>query len=371
MAAEGSDGLVQNCGALLRKYWENSLISQTSPILEPPKLCQLISDSVNSKTISYRYVLPTQLIAKVANSSLDCRCIQVSRRGTGNFDARSICKKVIVPFDKDNEEVLGGSPEPYVNNPLRVPEISSSHRSGQKDKDGWDKLCVLLETVERKNDPEFTESMLKKTLAEIYKRLSQTKVTYPIPRRVSLGQVLALIAQFQSIPSGGDHLLAVTAALMEIAGKKFGLWTTAKRSMINASDRASGNIADIECRDAKGNIVLPLEVKARQLKESDIAEKLSMIKTRSIVEFIFLSDGIVPTDTTKINQMIANEFAAGYNIHVMDFRVLARAILTLISECDRRDLLLYVGKQLDTYSDISSRRKWAELLAKLTSLTTS
>jgi hypothetical protein len=44
-----------------------------------------------------------------------------------------------------NERVLGGSPEPYVNNPLRVPGITAAYRNAQKQKTDWDKLVAVLD----------------------------------------------------------------------------------------------------------------------------------------------------------------------------------------------------------------------------------
>lgn len=83
----------------------------------PQNIRDAIKRSVNSKGKTYRYVLPTQLIAKAVNPTLDCRSVQATSGLNGAFDARSVCDEVIVPFDRDNENVLGGSTEPYANVP--------------------------------------------------------------------------------------------------------------------------------------------------------------------------------------------------------------------------------------------------------------
>jgi hypothetical protein len=89
--------------------------------IDDPRLIKAVSTSVNSSTKTFRYVLPTQLLSKLADPSLDSRCLQSQRGGQGAFDARSVAKLVIAPFDQNNENVLGGSEDPYVSNPLRVP----------------------------------------------------------------------------------------------------------------------------------------------------------------------------------------------------------------------------------------------------------
>ncbi|MBM3315311.1 restriction endonuclease, SacI family, partial [candidate division WOR-3 bacterium] len=89
------------------------------------KLLAAIRASVHSRTKSYVYVLPTQLLAKLVQPRADARCLQAKRGGRGAFDARTLCHSVVVRFDQGHENVLGGSAEPYVNNPLRVPELTS------------------------------------------------------------------------------------------------------------------------------------------------------------------------------------------------------------------------------------------------------
>ena len=40
--------------------------------------------------------------------------------------------RVIVPFDQANFCVLGGAPEPYANNPLRIPGVTAAFAGAQK-----------------------------------------------------------------------------------------------------------------------------------------------------------------------------------------------------------------------------------------------
>ena len=70
--------------------------------------------------------------------SRDAHSLQAGYDVADSFDARTIAHDVIVPFDRANQRVLGGSPEPYVNNPLRVPAVTAEYRSAQKHKDEWD-----------------------------------------------------------------------------------------------------------------------------------------------------------------------------------------------------------------------------------------
>lgn len=362
----------ERCKEVLSESWI-SLTAELSQnpsynIVAPEKFRQAIQRSVNSSTKSYRYVLTTQLLPKVVDPSLDCRCIQAGRGKKGDFDARSVCDKVVVPFERENHNVLGGAPEPYVNNPLRVPEISVEYRGRQKNKKGWDDLIFVLEEVEKSQGSDFTTQVFRQTLIEIYRRLSIIQVTYPVPKRISLKRVQQLINSYLSAPSGGERVLTLVAALMEIIGERFGLFPEVHRRTITAADKPSGLVADIECRDSAGNIVLAVEVKDRELVFNHIAVKLPDMRSKRVSEILYIvQQGIREQNHKKIEELVDREFASGQNIYVfenvLDF---CSGILALVGEDGRRKFLERVGANLDRYgAAIQHRTDWANLLSKV------
>lgn len=197
-----SQDVVTEASAILSRVWNeiHELAGQghLQNWLQDDVLVESIRSAVNSRTKSYRYVLPTQIASKLANPSLDSRCLQVARGGPGAFDARTVAHTVIVPFDQANDNVLGGSLEPYVNNPLRVPEISDKYRSAQKNQIDWDHLCTVLSAIEERQDTVFTELVFKQVLTEIYRRLAEVHVVYPAPIRINLNKSIGLIESFFS-----------------------------------------------------------------------------------------------------------------------------------------------------------------------------
>ncbi len=52
----------------------------------------------------------------------------------------------------------------------------------------------------------------------------------------------------------------------------------------------------------------------------------------------------------------------GQNIYELDLLRFLPSFLILFGEAGRREFLMNIGKTLDEYSDIKSRRNWAELL---------
>lgn len=335
--------------------------------LPEQKLVKAIALSINSKTKTYRYILPTQIISKIVDPALDSHCIQASRGGHGAFDARTIAHGIIVPFDQANENVLGGSQEPYVSNPLRVPEVSARYRKPQKDKATWDQLCVVLDAVEKKSDSQFTQLVFRQVLTEVYRRLSTVRVLYPAPRRVSLHKAMEVIQIFLSNHSGGDRLLALSSALFTVIGSRFGLYAEVKRGKITAADQASGMLADLECVTKDGRIIFAVEVKDRQLTTSQLRAKVRSIREKQVSEIFFVAtQGTIPSEHSAIKSLIEHEFASGQNVYVTDLEALSRVALALVGEHGRRDFLIETSAQLEKYrSDITHRREWAAILEKL------
>ena len=171
-----------------------------------------IEQILQSSTKTYHYVLPTQILAKMVDPSLDSRIVQKKQAGPGAFDARSLNKKVIVPFDRENYNVLGGAPEPYVNKPLRLEMISSEKTVDQKSKKDWEALVDVLTWVQ--DNPELIETTYLAVLSLIYGRLGSHKITYSIPNRISLKRTIGLIDSFLADVSGGDRFAALATALL-------------------------------------------------------------------------------------------------------------------------------------------------------------
>jgi hypothetical protein len=324
-----------------------------------------IRAAVNSSTRTYRYVLPTQLVAKVADPLVDAQSLQASSGQDGAFDARTIAHKIIVPFDQQNEKVLGGSPEPYVNNPVRLPRVSEEFRNPQKNKKDWDHLVAVLSAVQEANDPGFAQIVLQQVLGEIYLRLSATRVTYPAPLRVSHADTLRLVDTFLAESSGGDRLLAITSALFAILGKRFSLFAEVRRRTITTPDAPSGMLADLECVTEGGTVVLVVEVKDRLLAVTELRSTMDKIRERQIAEiFVIAQQGL--EDVSATHQEVGREFAVGHNVYIMPIKPLAIGVLALIGETGRQGFLREVARNLDEYrSDIRHRRAWAELLAAL------
>jgi hypothetical protein len=279
------------------------------------------------------------------------------------WDARSLGSKVVAPFNRKQENVLGTSNNPYVGNPMRIPRMVRDDPS-KKDVVGWNTLVDVLEQVESRGRTDFTEGVFRQILLEIFRRQKSLQFTYPLPPRISLENAFSLAHRFLEQKSGGDRGLALCGALFDAIGIHFSIYEKVDRARINASDEAVGQAADLECVNAQGEVVSAIEVKERTLTPTDVEGTLRKCRKRKIKKDIFFTAPTVKkTDQSAISERIARAFASGQNLYVFDFFDLARSVLSLGGEHIRTTFLQKVGEHLDSWNTQPSHRQaWKNLL---------
>ena len=182
----------------------------------------------------------------------------------GRWDARSFCSASVVPWVTESGQVLGTSPDPYVNNPLRRTRLDGGHEP-VRNRDLWGSLVAVLAEVQQRDDPEFTESRLRACLVSLASVYRQLAVEFEVPQRISLGATAGLVADFLGEPSGGERPQIVAAALMRTIAERFGLFDEIVRLGINEADSAADSPGDILCY-FEGALVLAVEVKDRAVE---------------------------------------------------------------------------------------------------------
>jgi hypothetical protein len=287
------------------------------------------------------------------------------RRGEADetqWDARSLGSRIVAPFNRRQENVLGASNDPYVGNAMRIPRMIRND-SSKRDIAGWNRLIDLLELVQKKNDRQFTEAVFREVLLAIHRRQRTLRFDYSVPPRVSLITAIEISRLFLADKSGGDRALALAGALFDVIGVQFGLFEKVNRARINASDEASGQSADLECVNKQGEIVMAVEVKDRALSLVDVEGTITKTRNRKIREVFFTAPKIESTAAANIEQRIAAAFASGQNLYTFEFSDLARAVLALGGEKARTLFLQKVGEHLDVWNTQPRHRQaWKSLL---------
>lgn len=149
---------------------------------------------VNSGVLSIRYAIMTQMLGKIADGNRSLLSLQLGTgESPGAWDARSFCTSVIVPWVADNHAVLGKSPDPYVNNPLRRPRLDEGTHQ-LRNKEEWDALVEFLAPLDAGGRIKLEAAFIR-CLESVARRLAAQSFEYQIPIRVSLPQILETLSR--------------------------------------------------------------------------------------------------------------------------------------------------------------------------------
>jgi len=247
--------------ALLKHYWKEIIDIPEEELekrdfIRDESLKEKIRGILKGKTISYRYALLTQLLAKVMNPSLNALVLQKQSILPGAFDARSFCRKVIVKFESESlKNILGGSHDPYVNKPLRYSEISLEHEKHIKNVEGWKALYKLLSSVQE--NPSLAESMLKQALLEIRRELlrleREKRLIESRKPHITLSQLKEILREFLSERSLGVRPQVVVYSLLQTLNAKTGYFAD-----IFVAERQRSQINMLKGATSTNSLVIPL-----------------------------------------------------------------------------------------------------------------
>ena len=345
----------------LRALWAETLEEEALQIDEG------IDELINCDVVSIRYALLTQLVGKFCDAGRDALSIQRGEAETadaaGRWDARSFCKDNVVPWVAETGQVLGTSPDPYVNNPLRRPRLDAGYEP-RRDRPQWDKLTKILQEVQTQDNLEFTEQQLRRCLASLMHKYNALNVQFDVPQRISLEATVNLVDQYMAAPSGGERPQIIVAALMRIVGNRFGLFDRVSRQAINEADAASNRPGDVICFQGDEQ-VFAVEVKDRALELSDVETVIVKARRNNVTEVLF-ANSIIREDDGAIDERVQREFGLGINIYELEIGALLRVVLTIAGEDSRTEFLEIVGEELnERVTQPSHKIAWQELLLRL------
>lgn len=182
----------------------------------PPNHASQIETIILGSHKTYKYVLVTNLLAKAVCQQANALCLQAGAKMRGAFDPRSLCHKVVVPFERDHlAGALGASNEPYLNKPARFTHLDKSNAV----RDGNDRhiLETLISVAKCVNhvgpvlaraDLSYCFHLLERVIAN--NELLQTVHTIVTP---DLIDIYAFISRFVSESLEGETCATVVGAV--------------------------------------------------------------------------------------------------------------------------------------------------------------
>lgn len=283
---------------------------------------------------TFRYILFTALLAKASDSNINTLSLQANADILGAYDARSLCHKTVVPFEKNYlEGALGNANEPYLNKPARFPTISKDNpvRAG-RDRILLEMLCDELPKI---NDSESAYLSLVIALQIlIEKRDSKVSTKSLVNNLENKGHadILALLNTLLDIPSQGEMLIISVATTL----KYFYRNDASVRIEVhkaNQSGASSKEISDIDIY--KNNKVLSLfELKDKPFNQSDILHAIFKSRNADCTSMNFIAGRKATWDAEDISILQEELFADGFILNLATVDNFIYTLLELVDEYD-------------------------------------
>lgn len=249
------------------------------------KICEILRGP--HKT--YRYILVTALLAKATNDEINILSLQKGDGKDGKYDARSLCHKVLVPFETLRlPGSLGSSNEPFLNKPARFVSLSLTNavRRG-KDLQTLSDVIDILSDIS--NSPE-AYRYLKSALSTM-KEISKEYVS-----KYSVGDTLIDISEFSQLVL--DYIYTITEHSLEgevcplivaqleqmYLGKDFKV----EPHKVNQSGSSSKEIGDIDIYDKNKKLLYSIEVKDKDFSKQDIVHAITKFKQADLNTSLFV-----------------------------------------------------------------------------------
>lgn len=261
----------------LEKAWKKTDVATVSA---PPYHLQMIQE-IMAGQVTFKYILVTGLLAKLTNPKAHPRSLQAGSSLQGAYDARSLCHKVVVGFEKTKGNLFGLSNEPFLNKPARHEQHDKNNKQ-LKDK----RLATLTHDVleaARIAKPRDVEAMLVSVL-RIGKEQSASQVTASVDVDANLRHVTTFVHRFLEKADRGSRLVVVAGAFVALLSPAH----TVKVYNPTASDKFGKTLGDVEIFNEGGALVSAYECKHRPLNLDDVKHGIKKAKDGGIPEYVFV-----------------------------------------------------------------------------------
>ena len=279
---------------------------------------------------TYRYICFTALLAKVCAPSIHMRAIQSGSKLKGAYDARSLCHKVVVPFEKDVlAGRLGDSNEPYLNKPARCLSIEKDNPvKGRTDRELLFCLYDLLEELNN-STPEMQKEAFQYAFSLVMQRpvRDSNEISLPEIEQSSL-EINGKINDFLARSYEGEAPVAVMWALLKIV---YGNAATIEVHPANEAGASSKEVGDIDIKFSDGKLYA-VEVKDKHFTDTDVNHATEKVKKKGFGRMIFAYGFNCGERYANAEERIAFWAREGVELSFVSIPVLLHQILSVMGK---------------------------------------
>lgn len=277
----------------------------------PPEIREDVIAVINCKRLTYRYMLFVGLLVAVTDRKYHPRCLQMKAKddlaevGKEAFDARTLCKKVVVPFEKLLlKGKLGGSSDPYVSNPARLPMVSPGNDvKGAYDRQLLGRLYDVLEFANGANEAS-RKKLFAHAYAQVLKRSACETSLLECDVAETTGLNSDMFFDFLESHTQGVSAVVILAAFFR---QYYGKGVKVVVHPINESGASPKEVGDIDLRFKDGK-AYAVEVKDKPYKDIDVNHACEKALKSGVRKVIFAfgpaAEKTRPHDGALINYWI-------------------------------------------------------------------
>lgn len=304
---------------------------------------------------TYRYILVNALLAKATNQNVDALSLQKGDGRGGKFDARTLCHKVIVPFEKLKlPGCLGDSNEPFLNKPARFVSLSSNNavRAG-KDKETLELLIVVLSQIHTSHDAySYLKSAMVVLISNHENYLKKFAIGDALIDVSEFSQlVLDYIYQITNHTMDGEVCPLVVAELEQLyLGESFKVIP----HKVNESGTSSNEVGDIDIFDSEGTLVNAIEVKDKAFSAQDVIHAITKFRHANLSSSLFIYGKNVTFDEDEVYKILKTVGREGHYcclISILNYAKLRISDFKTVTVRDFVDGLLKFSKIINAKDD--------------------
>lgn len=313
--------------SLLHDALEKASADNFSP---SSKIKEELQTILNGSHLTYKYILVNALLAKSTLSNINILCLQKKSLLPGAYDARSLCHKVLVPFERNFlNGALGRSNEPFLNKPARYTELSLGN-AVRKGKD-YELLTLLynaLPTLETQEDAfsALTDSIYYLlSIAEINEEIYNVEQTSKISPNTAESFIEDLLVK----SFGGESLVLAIGTLITLLCKSSSNNDVVNTHIVNQSGASSKEISDIDVY-RNNKILYTIEAKDKTFSPEDVEHAFTKVAKAGINRMMFITGPRATLSSGSYEDLIEKASSLGVYLTFSSYSAFTKYILSLI-----------------------------------------
>lgn len=317
---------------------------------------ELIEKVLRGSHKTYRYILVTALLAKSTNSEIDTLSLQAGDESEGAYDARSLCHKVIVPFEREYyPNGIGGSNEPFLNKPARFARLSEDNAVRRGNDMEMLKMVIAILSSVKSSESAF--SYLSSAIYDIAQISTEEAGKYILPDLDVSGADLPQTAL--------DYIVALTRQSFE--GETCPLVISALEHLyydgenkviphkVNESGSSSKEVGDIDIFTSSDELLSSIEVKDKDFTKEDVEHAIHKFALSKVEKSLFIFGRKVNFDKGTVFNTAAELGKQGFYCTVISIEDYAKmriySIKRNFSVNEFVELLLFYAKKINAKDD--------------------